>query len=94
MKVKVEKDDITKSLTKIQENLKRLPQEAYNFWVSKTPKDTGNARRKTSLKGNTIVADYPYADRLDKGWSKQAPDGMSEPTSKFIEKRLKQIMRK
>ena len=36
-----------------------------------SPKDTGNARRKTKLRtifnGKMIVADYPYSKVLDKG---------------------------
>jgi hypothetical protein len=39
-----------------------------------------------------IVADYPYAQRLEDGYSKQAPKGMSEPTEKFMQKRLKDIL--
>jgi len=45
----------------------------------------GNARRNTTLKGNTIDANYPYAVRLDKErWSSQAPNGMTEPTLEAI----------
>jgi hypothetical protein len=72
--------------------VKQLPQEAYNHFKSITPIDTGNARSRTSLKGNkTIEADYPYAKRLDEGWSRQAPRGMIKPTEEFINKRIKQI---
>lgn len=94
MGIKLVNNGITASLRRIQSQLDKLPQEAYNFWVRGTPKDTGRARRSTKLKGNEIQARYPYAERLDTGWSKQAPDGMSEPTGKFIEARLKKIMRK
>jgi hypothetical protein len=63
-------------------------------FVSVTPKDTGNARRQTRLSGNTIEANYSYAGALDKGWSKQAPQGMTKPTERFIKNRLDKIMRK
>ena len=76
-------------------------QDAYKFFVATTPKGDpsswknpkapkgyvpGNARSKTVLQGNTIVADYAYAERLDTGWSKQAPNGMSDPTIAFMQK--------
>jgi hypothetical protein len=51
-----------------------------------TPKVTGNARKNTKLKGDRILAQYPYAQRLDQGSSKQAPDGMSTPTIEYMKK--------
>jgi hypothetical protein len=54
-----------------------------NRWKTKyKPKNykPGNARRKTVLKGNEIQANYPYAQRLEEGYSSQAPNGMTEPT--------------
>lgn len=60
-----------------------------NRWKTKyKPKNyrPGNARRKTTLKGNQIDADYPYAKRLNEGYSSQAPDGMTEPTLEAIRK--------
>lgn len=71
--------------------LNNVPAEAYNYFVSITPIDTGNARRRTRLSNKTIEANYAYAQRLDNGWSKQAPDGMTKPTEKFIKNRVKQI---
>jgi hypothetical protein len=94
MKVTKTKDVMTASLRRIQSQMDKIPQQAYDFFVKVTPKQTGNARRKTVLKKDEIQARYPYAERLDQGWSKQAPDGMSKPTEKFIADRLKQIMRK
>lgn len=44
----------------------------------------GNARRNTELKGNEIQANYPYALRLENGYSSQAPQGMTEPTLEKI----------
>jgi hypothetical protein len=94
MSVKLVNNGMTASLRRIQSELDKLPQQAYNFWVKTTPKDTGNARRKTTLKKNEIQANYAYAKRLDEGWSKQAPNGMSEPTEKFIKQRTDKILRK
>ncbi len=58
-----------------------------NRWKTKyKPKNykPGNARRKTVLKGNEVQANYPYAQRLEEGYSSQAPNGMTEPTLKEI----------
>jgi hypothetical protein len=95
MSIRKIKDLVSISARRIQSQLSKLPAETLNFFVKVTPKDTGNARRKTKLVSNkTIEANYPYARRLDEGWSKQAPIGMSKPTERFIKRRLQQIMRK
>lgn len=49
-----------------------------------TPKLSGNARRNTKLSGNKILAQYAYAQRLDKGYSGKAPDGMTKPTEEYM----------
>lgn len=65
--------------------------QAWEYFRKITPRRTGNARRSTRLINNRIVADYHYAEVLDRGrhmttrgirGSKQAPDGMSKPTIK------------
>ena len=61
-------------------NANKVTNVAYKTFVKNTPVRSGNARRNTRLRGNTIDADYPYAQRLEEGWSKQAPKGMTEPT--------------
>lgn len=85
---------MTKSLVDLEKRMTNIPKEAYDYFVSITPKDQGNARRSTQLKGSTIHANYPYAQRLDEGYSKQASKGMTEPTGKFIERITRQKMRK
>lgn len=94
MSIKKSKDNITPSLSRIQKRLATVPQAAHRYFVSVTPKDTGNARRQTVLKGNTIEANYPYAQRLNKGWSRQAPKGMITPTLRFIRNLVSRIIRK
>lgn len=94
MSVKLVKDNITPVTLKIQKDLKDLTKEIFDFWITTTPIRTGNARNKTRLQGNKIRANYPYAQKLDEGYSKQAPKGMTEPTTKFIEQSLTKIMRK
>lgn len=94
MSVRKLNDGMTASLRRQQSQLDRLPQEAYDFFVKTTPKRTGNARRSTRLRGDTIQANYAYAQRLDEGWSRQAPDGMTKPTEAYVQRRLDQIIRK
>jgi hypothetical protein len=65
-----------------------LPEAALDVFIDNTPIKTGNARRNTDLTGTTIRADYPYASRLDTGYSKQSPRGMVEPTEKWIQQEM------
>jgi hypothetical protein len=90
----VTKNTMTKSLLKIEKAIANLPKEAFSEFVKDTPIRSGNARRKTRLSGNKIVAGYNYAQKLDEGFSKQAPDGMTKPTEQFVEKRMTEILRK
>jgi hypothetical protein len=74
--------------------LAQYPQEAVTEFRELTPVRSGNARRKTRLSGNEIQADYAYAQRLDKGWSQQAPQGMTRPFAVWARAKIKQIFRK
>lgn len=86
-------NNITPTLKKMKAELNKLPDEAYKFFVQQTPVRSGNARRKTKLRSKKeIVADYPYAERLDTGYSKQSPEGMTGPTEEFIVDRFNKIM--
>lgn len=87
-------DNITSSIKRIQAQLAKLPQEAFKVFKATTPIRTGNARRNTTLNRNEIHAQYPYAKRLDEGYSKQAPHGMTKPTEDFIQNRTNEIIRK
>jgi hypothetical protein len=89
----VTKNTMSKSLLRIEKHIANIPKEAFTEFVKGTPKRSGNARRKTRLSGNKIVAGYNYAQKLDEGYSKQAPDGMTKPTEDFIEKRMNQILK-
>lgn len=94
MKITKLSDSITPSLEKLATRLEQLPPKAHKEFVQLTPKATGNARRKTKLVGDTIVADYAYAKKLDEGKSRQAPKGMTIPFTVWLQKTLRQIMRK
>ncbi len=89
--------NIGNEIASIRKQLQALPKETYDYFKSVTPKDTGNARQKTRLTGTTIRADYPYAVPLDQGHSRQALQGnppgagMTKPTEKWLNNRVKQI---
>lgn len=71
---------------------KNLSDVAYKYFKSITPYDKGNARRNTKKLTTGIEANYPYAKRLDEGYSKQAPKGMVEPTWEEIKSYIKKTL--
>ena len=87
-------NDIPKEMESYLKVVERVAKRSYDFFVRQTPIDTGNARRNTKLNDTTIEANYNYASALDKGWSKQAPDGMSAPTMDKMEKYLDEEIKK
>jgi hypothetical protein len=84
-------DEITPMLRRQRRALQQFPEQAHAEFVKLTPRRTGNARRNTDLRGTTIVADYPYAQRLDDGWSRQAPRGMTQPLETWIQRWVKRV---
>lgn len=68
--------------------------DGHKYFRNKTPIRTGNARSKTQRKNLTIQAKYPYAGRLDEGWSGQAPKGMSAPTEDYIDREVGAYIKK
>lgn len=84
---------LNRLIATVEENAKKLPGEAHEFFVDVTPIRTGNAKRSTKLKNDAINADYHYAGRLQEGRSRQAPDGMTEPTLDFIRKQVSRLNR-
>lgn len=84
-------NNIGRRLDKIKTDLQQLPADAHTKFVSITPIDTGNARRSTSLRGTAIDANYPYAVRLNEGWSRQAPAGMTDDTIDFIRDQIRKM---
>lgn len=88
IKLKVDTKEFARLSQLTQTQFDKLKRDAHAFFVQTTPIRSGNARRNTSLIGDRIVGNYPYAQRLDEGWSKQAPDGMINPTVEHIEKTL------
>jgi hypothetical protein len=102
MSITLTVNKISTSIKRIDRKLQNLPKDAYNVFKDITPVKTGYAKSKTQLRGNTIEANYPYAQVLDKGrhmtnrgmrGSTQAPKGMTKPTMEYIRKRVNEILR-
>jgi hypothetical protein len=66
-----------------------LSKEGFKYFRSITPIRSGNARRNTFRNGNEIEANYPYARRLDEGYSPQAREGMTQPTIAHMQEWIK-----
>jgi hypothetical protein len=71
-----------------KQGIEQVKKDAFAFFVDNTPIRTGNARSRTVMSGSTITANYPYAQRLDEGYSSQSPEGMTGPTIDHIENNL------
>lgn len=69
-----------------------ITEVAYQSFRKYTPVRSGNAKRNTKKSGHSVLADYPYATRLEEGYSKQAPDGMTIPTIEDIRKYINKKM--
>lgn len=67
-----------------QTDANKLARVGYEYFRRITPIDSGQARKNTRLVNNEIRAEYPYAVRLDQGWSRQARQGMVKPTIKYL----------
>lgn len=86
---------IAKDITKLKKRVSDFPEQALDKFKELTPIDTGNARKSTTLKNNkTILANYPYAQRLNEGWSRQAPQGMFKPFLKWLRQQSKLIFKR
>ena len=93
MTMQVNLREFERDMNDLAELKESVLKSAYKYFVATTPKDTGNARRNTRLTKDTIEANYPYADRLNTGWSKQAPDGMTSPTEEFIRNEVQNVLK-
>lgn len=83
-KFKIDKRAVDKLFGQLEELPSTVMEEGGKYFKGITPVRSGNARNSTSTdakaKNPVIKAKYGYAARLDEGWSKQAPKGMSKPT--------------
>jgi hypothetical protein len=94
--VRVNLTQFNKQIAKALNALDDLPEFAETTMKRYTPIRSGNARSNTNLQGNTVTADYPYAQRLEDNWSPQTRgQGIIAPTEaaiqREVERRLKGI---
>lgn len=94
MSIKMTVNTMDSKIDAINRQLQTVPQAAIKEFVKNTPIRTGNARRNTRLRQNVIEADYSYAQPLDDGYSSQSPNGMTEPTRKYVRALVRNILRK
>ena len=93
MKIRIDAKDVQDLYQDISELPQELMRDAGAYFKSITPIDQGYARRNTHTINLTIKANYDYAGRLDDGWSKQAPNGMTEPTIDYMERQIDKLIR-
>ena len=96
-------DGISTQIQRIRRELRGYPERAVVEYRKLTPKQSGNAQRRTRLVGRErIVLDYPYAEVLDRGrqvqsgqirGSDQAPQGMTQPFTQWIRQQMNRIFR-
>jgi hypothetical protein len=87
-------NNINPRINRTQKLLDAIPKKAHMKFKTVTPIKSGNAKRNTDFNGtDTISGNYNYANRLNKGWSKQARNGMTEPTIDFIRNEVRKIVR-
>ena len=95
LKMKIDTSGLLSKTRRQKKMLKDLPRRALDYFIQQTPIRSGNARLNTKLReGNTIHANYAYADRLDKGHSQQAPTGMVKPTEDWLKKEFRRIFKR
>jgi hypothetical protein len=99
MAIKIDTSDVDKIFTQLSAMPKTVMKKTYPVLKQNTPIRSGNARSKTrehnaNPKRLQIKSEYPYAGRLDEGWSKQAPKGFTEPSINKLEDFVEQEIRK
>jgi len=84
-------DKIGPRTRQISRFLETLPRNMHQEFVRVTPIRTGNAKRSTDLKQNEIQGNYDYANRLNNGWSRQAEQGMTDPTIEYVRAEIRKL---
>lgn len=93
-KLRVDASAVKTMFKELEEMPKSVMKNAYPYLLSQTPVRSGNARNQTKLNDTTINSNYAYADRLNTGWSNQAPDGFTTPTEKRIDKEISNYIKR
>jgi len=83
---------VMRSLEREKENfMTRVANDILEIAKSKTPIDKGQARRgwrlESSYRQKSIVNRVPHIEALERGHSKQAPNGILGPTVREITRR-------
>lgn len=95
MRVKLDvKSNVAKTMNEYSKLASIVAKKTYTYFRDITPERTGNAKRKTRLRDKTIEADYNYASKLDEGYSQQAPQGMTGPSTDYMEKTFNDEVKK
>jgi len=86
-RLRVDDSEFKQLLKDLDKMPKVVMKQAFTYYKNATPVRSGNARNKTKYMKSMdrLESNYPYAGRLDEGWSKQAPKGFTGPTSDQIE---------
>ena len=84
---------IERNMRELKSEIQALPEQALEKFKEFTPKQSGNARRRTRRNGSAIVADYPYANKLNEGSSSQSPDGMTKPFVEWLRQTVTKIVK-
>jgi len=86
---RVNLQQFNQQMARARQALGNLPEFAETTMKAKTPRRSGNARRNTNLQGNTVTANYPYAQRLEDNWSTQTMgQGIIAPTAAAIQQEV------
>tara|TARA_R110002153_G_scaffold161776_2_gene314194 strand:- start:275 stop:568 length:294 start_codon:yes stop_codon:yes gene_type:complete len=95
VKFKVDSSEVTKMFNQLDKMSIEVMKQSYTVYKNNTPIRSGNAKNRTKLENKlTIGGRYPYAGRLDEGWSKQSPQGMTEPTLKALDGFIKNYIKR
>lgn len=96
MRAKINTKGFKNKMDKLEKVPNKTIEESYTELKKNTPVRSGNARNRTKLNksNHTINSNYDYAGRLNSGWSKQAPKGFTEPTVKFMQRYISDLIGK
>ena len=93
---KIDTKKFDSRMNKLDDLANDMMHELYPEVKRNTPIRSGNARNKTRFNSskNQIKSGYPYAGRLNEGWSRQAPEGFTKPSIKKLPGIIRKILRK
>lgn len=96
MGIRIDDKEVRAMFEELSDVPEFVMEKTYPYLKSRTPIQSGNARQNTRLEKDKSVigARYPYADRLNTGWSQQAPQGFTEPSIKEMDSLISDQIRK